>query len=239
MGRRGGKRRRRKNLTETDKDFTLTERDTSSSKRPKLSTDDEDETSKTNIEVSYHGQGELTIPRPLNLDDRATYTQYDELSFLWNYIGGKKEWKPSKIQKQVWPILVQKDDRRTLKHNIIGIAPTGSGKTLAYGIPTLLSKKSILILVPTRELVQQVSKIYSKLIKGYEKKTGIPSIFHVASIHGGVDRKNQKKELSKMASCDKTQLEFKLLLLLPKAQRAFCHSAYSSRLIYSTKSTVL
>lgn len=180
MGRRGGKRRRRK--SEAEREVA----ETKSSKRAKI-TNDDDDGEKNTVEVSYHGSGDIKIPPPLDLED----TKYDDILSLWNYLSRKKkeEWKPSNIQKHLWPILLQDDI------NTIGIAPTGSGKTLAYGLPTLLSQKSLLVLVPTRELVQQVSKVYLKLVKGYEKKKVGNKIFKVVSIHGGVDRTIQKEQL--------------------------------------------
>jgi len=64
--------------------------------------------------------------------------------------------KPSPIQAQSWPILMNKRD-------IVGIAETGSGKTLAFSVPALSSmftngvasarrKPRMLVLSPTREL---------------------------------------------------------------------------------------
>ncbi|XP_022877105.1 DEAD-box ATP-dependent RNA helicase 5 [Olea europaea var. sylvestris] len=80
--------------------------------------------------------------------------------------------KPSPIQSQSWPFLLEGRD-------FIGIAKTGSGKTLAFGIPAIvhvLSKRKskiskkvnplCLILSPTRELAQQVciSVVYKYVI---------------------------------------------------------------------------
>ncbi len=63
---------------------------------------------------------------------------------------------PTPIQKKAIPVGINGED-------IIAIARTGSGKTLAFGIPMLQrlanSKRGIgLILVPTRELAQQVDQ---------------------------------------------------------------------------------
>ena len=67
--------------------------------------------------------------------------------------------QPTPIQeKSFTPILSGRD--------IMGIAQTGTGKTLAYLLPILKEYKysvsnqpKILILVPTRELVVQVSEV--------------------------------------------------------------------------------
>jgi ATP-dependent RNA helicase RhlE len=61
---------------------------------------------------------------------------------------------PTPIQAQAIPLALQKKD-------ILGIAQTGTGKTLAFGIPIVNSLPdsdgNALILVPTRELAQQVA----------------------------------------------------------------------------------
>jgi superfamily II DNA/RNA helicase len=80
---------------------------------------------------------------------------------ITKYIETKKFAKPSPIQSQCWPPLLEGRD-------VIGIAQTGSGKTLAFLVPGLLKiskmlktgvKKSgaggvpnpkLLVLAPTR-----------------------------------------------------------------------------------------
>jgi len=73
---------------------------------------------------------------------------------------------PFPIQKEVIPLALADKD-------IIGIAKTGSGKTLAYVLPILTKlnffpesrnrQPTVLILVPTRELAQQVLEV----VKGF------------------------------------------------------------------------
>ena len=63
---------------------------------------------------------------------------------------------PSPIQAQVIPLLLKAEK------NIIGQAATGTGKTAAFGIPLIeklspSKKPQALILVPTRELANQVA----------------------------------------------------------------------------------
>ena len=59
-------------------------------------------------------------------------------------------------------------------NDLILISPTGSGKTLAFLLPTLQlldSQKTgvqILILVPTRELAQQIEQVFKKMGTGYK-----------------------------------------------------------------------
>ncbi|KAM6207268.1 putative ATP-dependent RNA helicase DDX43 [Sarcoramphus papa] len=95
--------------------------------------------------------------------------------------------KPTPIQSQAWPIVLQGID-------LIGIAQTGTGKTLAYLMPGFIHLTSqpvpkdqrggpgMLVLAPTRELALQVEAECSK----YAYK-GIKSI----CIYGGGDRKGQ------------------------------------------------
>lgn len=185
MGKRG-KRRRRHGQTS----------DQSIDKRQKVDDSDgageadEDEAAAIEgvIQVSHHGQeAEYRIPPLLDMESN----EKSDIQDLWGYLKNENnEWKPTPIQKQLWSIL-----RLQKKKNVIGIAPTGSGKTMAYGIPTLLAQKSLLVLVPTRELCQQVSKVYLKLVKGLPDNT---KRCKVVSIYGGVDKQAQKKELSQV-----------------------------------------
>ncbi|XP_064020280.1 probable ATP-dependent RNA helicase DDX43 isoform X2 [Pogoniulus pusillus] len=101
--------------------------------------------------------------------------------------------KPTPIQSQAWPIILQGID-------LIGIAQTGTGKTLAYLMPGFIHLTSqpvsqnerggpgMLVLAPTRELALQVEKECSK----YAYK-GIKSI----CIYGGGDRKGQINVVTK------------------------------------------
>lgn len=64
--------------------------------------------------------------------------------------------RPTPIQEQAFPIIMS-------GKNVVGIAQTGTGKTLAYLLPILQNWKfakqlnpTVLVLVPTRELVLQV-----------------------------------------------------------------------------------
>ncbi|UYL09396.1 DEAD/DEAH box helicase [Bdellovibrio sp. SKB1291214] len=79
--------------------------------------------------------------------------------------------KPTEIQKNTIPLLMS-------GQSVVGISETGSGKTLAYALPMLHLLKSLeeeghpvtaeaspraVVLVPTRELGEQVSKVFKKL----------------------------------------------------------------------------
>ncbi|XP_040522656.1 probable ATP-dependent RNA helicase DDX43 [Gallus gallus] len=101
--------------------------------------------------------------------------------------------KPTPIQSQAWPIILQGID-------LIGIAQTGTGKTLAYLMPGFIHLASqpipkdkrggpgMLVLAPTRELALQVE---AECLK-YTYK-GFKSI----CIYGGGDRKAQINVVTK------------------------------------------
>ncbi len=100
--------------------------------------------------------------------------------------------KATPIQAQSFaPIMSGKD--------IVGIAQTGTGKTIAYLLPILrmLPYKSqqmdprVLIMVPTRELVNQVVEEVEKLAKYSNNK--------VLGIYGGTNINTQKKALAEGA----------------------------------------
>jgi superfamily II DNA/RNA helicase len=125
---------------------------------------------------------------------------------------GTKNWSPTPIQLQSWPILKSSSSKSAssdTKHTtLIAIATTGSGKTLGYAVPMIDScamvqgKKSRryvhgLVIVPTRELALQVSKVLkavtksaNKLLKQTEKIVALP-------IYGGVSREEQIDSLCK------------------------------------------
>ncbi|WP_345969799.1 MULTISPECIES: DEAD/DEAH box helicase [Sulfurimonas] len=82
---------------------------------------------------------------------------------------------PSPIQQQAIPLVLEGRD-------VVGQAHTGTGKTAAFGLPTLNQMAldrgvEALIIVPTRELANQVS---DELFK-YGKKLGI----HTVTVYGG------------------------------------------------------
>ncbi|GFT75249.1 probable ATP-dependent RNA helicase DDX17 [Nephila pilipes] len=95
--------------------------------------------------------------------------------------------EPTPIQSQVWPVALKGCD-------VVGIAQTGSGKTLAFGVPALLhiyakertirnDMPTVLILAPTRELVQQINNVITDFIVG-------SSILNVC-IFGGASKGSQ------------------------------------------------
>ncbi|NXN47086.1 DDX43 helicase, partial [Rhinoptilus africanus] len=123
------------------------------------------------------------IPKPVcKFED--VFEHYPDIMANIRKVGFQK---PTPIQSQAWPIILQGID-------LIGIAQTGTGKTLAYLMPGFIHLTSqpiskdqrggpgMLVLAPTRELALQVEAECSK----YTYK-GIKSI----CIYGGGDRKGQ------------------------------------------------
>ena len=94
---------------------------------------------------------------------------------------------PTPIQERTIPAILEGQD-------VIAQAQTGTGKTLAFVLPILekinVSKTDIqaLILTPTRELAQQITKEIKKMIENIE---GV----QVLAVYGGQDVEHQLKKL--------------------------------------------
>ena len=93
---------------------------------------------------------------------------------------------PTEIQQRAIPAL------KEYPTDLIGLAKTGTGKTAAFGLPLLnqidTSKKHAqgVIIAPTRELVQQITKElenFGQFIKG----------FRVTAVYGGASIVGQMK----------------------------------------------
>ena len=89
----------------------------------------------------------------------------------------------TEIQEKCIPLIQQGKD-------VIGLSHTGSGKTVAFGFPALEKINSgsglqLLVLVPTRELCNQVSKEFRKFAK--YKRTFIVEIYGGVSINPQID----------------------------------------------------
>lgn len=93
---------------------------------------------------------------------------------------------PTPIQEQTIPLALTNKD-------ILGSAQTGTGKTLAFAIPLVshllqFPESSALVLVPTRELAEQVLTTIKKLIFSY-------SSIRVALLIGGTPYFRQMQQL--------------------------------------------
>ncbi|XP_065772575.1 probable ATP-dependent RNA helicase DDX53 [Muntiacus reevesi] len=129
------------------------------------------------------------IPKPTCTFEDA-FQQYPEIMESIRRAGFQK---PTPIQSQAWPIILQGID-------LIGIAQTGTGKTLSYLMPGFIhlhfqpvSRKQqngpgMLVLTPTRELALQVEAECSKYL--YK---GLKSV----CIYGGGNRKGQIQDVTK------------------------------------------
>ncbi len=100
-----------------------------------------------------------------NTSKEANVGRFDDLGIMENLLVVLKQKGfdiPTPIQHQVIPSALQGKD-------IVGIAQTGTGKTLAFAIPIIQhlarNKGQGLVLVPTRELAQQIYRVF-QLIGG-------------------------------------------------------------------------
>ena len=94
--------------------------------------------------------------------------------------------KPTDIQAQSIPVALANND-------LIAVAQTGSGKTLAYAIPVLTQIESnplarILVLVPSREMAQQVHRVFMSLtnekpISNVIVIGGVPSAKQISALN--------------------------------------------------------
>ncbi len=112
-----------------------------------------------------------------------TFEDFDLNKSLRNALSDMNLVHPTTIQEKAFPIMLSGRD-------VLGIAQTGTGKTFAYLLPclkqwTFTKEKapSILILVPTRELVAQVVQETEKLAKYNSLRVG--------GVYGGTSTGNQ------------------------------------------------
>ncbi|ESL06849.1 ATP-dependent DEAD/H RNA helicase [Trypanosoma rangeli SC58] len=121
--------------------------------------------------------------------------------------------KPTLVQSVAIPLFMEGRD-------VVGIAPTGSGKTVAFALPALAALAAlpspdhnswgechsgggvddavtvdprVLVLCPTRELVQQTRGVFSQLAD---------DAVRVKGAFGGQDREQQLKFLRRWGGCD-------------------------------------
>ncbi len=115
---------------------------------------------------------------------KPTFADFDLPKQVNNALEKLQISEPTPIQlKSFSPIMSGKD--------VMGIAQTGTGKTLAYLLPILKTWKynkngspTVLILVPTRELVVQVAEVVQTLTEDMSAR--------VLGVYGGVNINTQK-----------------------------------------------
>ena len=116
--------------------------------------------------------------------EKITFADFELPEKILDVLADQNLFEPTPIQeKSLKPILSGRD--------VMGIAQTGTGKTLAYLLPVLKTWKynktgnpTVVVLVPTRELVVQVTDIVKNLTQNITAR--------VVGIYGGVNIKTQK-----------------------------------------------
>ena len=97
-----------------------------------------------------------------------TFTDFALLPSLLKTLKAQKIYNPTEIQRNAIPLLMS-------GQSVVGVSETGSGKTLTYALPILHLIKTLenegspvvehsrpraLVLVPSRDLGEQVSKVF-------------------------------------------------------------------------------
>ena len=116
--------------------------------------------------------------------NKTTFADFDLPEKILDVLADLDLFEPTPIQeKSLKPILSGRD--------VMGIAQTGTGKTLAYLLPVLKTWKynktgnpTVLVLVPTRELVVQVTEVLEKLTENITAR--------VIGVYGGKNINTQK-----------------------------------------------
>ena len=93
---------------------------------------------------------------------------------------------PTPIQEKAIPAILSRKD-------VLGIAKTGSGKTASYVLPILMNLQkavelknrhvNVLILVPTRELAEQVKNVFQTFSRGLSTPVKISAVYGGVSIN--------------------------------------------------------
>src|SRR4051794_1043429 len=98
----------------------------------------------------------------------SKFSDFDLLASLQATLAEKGFSTPTEIQSHALPVLLG-------GRSLVGVAETGTGKTLAYALPVLHRLKSLensgqpvtlesrpraAVIVPTRDLGEQVSKVF-------------------------------------------------------------------------------
>ena len=94
--------------------------------------------------------------------------------------------EPTPIQEKCIPAILS-------KHDVLGIAKTGSGKTAGYVLPILMNLQqsllvknrdaNVLVLVPTRELADQVATVFKTFSKDLSQRVKTIAVYGGVSIN--------------------------------------------------------
>ncbi|MEQ8472468.1 MAG: DEAD/DEAH box helicase [Marinoscillum sp.] len=118
----------------------------------------------------------------------ASFESFNLSNPLLNAIADLGFDQPTPIQEEAYPVILSGRD-------IVGIAQTGTGKTLGYMLPILRELKysdqvnpRVLVLVPTRELVNQVVE----QVQAFGKYMNV----RVKGVYGGTNINTQKTDVA-------------------------------------------
>jgi ATP-dependent RNA helicase RhlE len=122
-----------------------------------------------------------------------SFTSLGLSASLLKVLADQKFTKPTPIQEKAIPAVLGGKD-------VLGIAKTGSGKTASYALPILnkLQKGAIpknrhvdvLVLVPTRELAEQVKDVFQQF------GSSLPERMKTLAVYGGVSINPQMQALN-------------------------------------------
>ncbi|KAL4240849.1 putative ATP-dependent RNA helicase ddx17 [Mactra antiquata] len=141
----------------------------------------------TSHTITSHG---TNIPKPILSFEEANFPEY-----VMGNIRAQSWSQPTPIQAVGWPIALSGRD-------VVGIAQTGSGKTAAFILPSIVHINHqpylergdgpiALVLVPTRELAQQVQEVCSEF--------GASSSIRNCCVYGGAPKGPQIRDLERGA----------------------------------------
>jgi ATP-dependent RNA helicase RhlE len=136
----------------------------------------------------------MLLERPMSIT--TTFAEFPLLPSLHATLEEKGLTQATEIQSRAIPLLLK-------GRTVVGVAETGSGKTLAYALPILHALKTLensgdritadsqpraAVIVPTRELGEQVSKVF----KPFTHTTRL----RVRTVLGGTDLDVAKRNIS-------------------------------------------
>lgn len=141
-------------------------------------------------QITIHSHNGGVAPNPIFSFEEGNFPDY-----VMQQIRRNSWQKPTPIQSQAWPIALG-------GRNMVGIAQTGSGKTLGFILPAIVHVNHqpflehgdgpiVLVLVPTRELAQQVLEVSNEFGRSSQIKS--------ACVYGGAPKGPQLRDLERGA----------------------------------------